>query len=333
MANELTEITKAKKDLMRGLHLVYGFNFEKPYRVAKVCTPTTIGAMRKAVAADKDDTVVVLAPSWRHSATEPKDWLVSTTIYAVELDPMFPQGFDVTRAGELRRYECRTINAFDYYFEKKDFTEARQNYNSAVIVIAQARKLQFRYTNPDKFKARKQNKTDGKDEPTNIRQRIIRIEDHSYGLVIEYRRMDTNANYKTDCVTAYPDDDEKVTDLIDKSGYLVKTYRNALKKRAEERRAEIKRQEVLKMDLSGRVTTLREVITRKQNALADALRFASTSTDLEKVRNDLCYWHGLLDTMRDFEEFVDNVENKSFSSVGACDALYNRILDNIINNK
>lgn len=323
MANELTEITKAKRDLMRGLHLVYGFNFEKPYRVAKVCTPTTIGAMRKAVAADKDDTVVVLGSARYYS----------TDVCAVELDPLYAQGFDIDRARNIRKYGLISSYSFDNYFEKKQFTEKRQEYNSSLIVIAQSRKFQFRYTNPDEFKARKQNITDSKSEPTNIRQRIIKIEDYSYGLVIEYRRMDANAKYKTDCVTAYPDDDEKVTDLIDKSGYLVKAYRNALRKRAEERRAEIKRQEVLKMDFSGRVTTLREVINAKQNALADALRFASTSEALEKVRDNLSNWHGLLSMMRDFEEFADNVENKTFNSIEACDALYNRILNNAVNSR
>lgn len=333
MANELTNITKAKKDLMRGLHLVYGFNFEKLYRVAKVCTPTTIGAMRKAVAADKNDTVVVLASARYYSAIQPERWITSTDVCAVELDPIYAQGFDTDRARNIRRYGLTTANSFDNYYEKKQFTEKRQEYNSAVIVIAQSREFQFCSTNPTEFKIRRQNALNGKDEPRDIRHRILGTTDHSYGLVIEYCRMDKNTYGNHDYVTAYPDENETITDLIDKSGYLVKPYRNALKKRADDRRAEIKRQEFLKMDYSNRIVTLREVITRKQNALADALRFASTSKALRKIGEDISYWHGLVDIMEDFEEFADKVENKSFASIEACDALYNRILDNAINGR
>lgn len=333
MANELTNITKAKKDLMRGLHLVYGFNFEKPYRVAKVCTPTTIGAMRKAVAADKNDTVVVLASARYYSAIQPERWITSTNICAVELDPYAPQGFDIDRARNLRRYDITTANAFDYYYEKKQFTEKRQDYDSAVIIIAQSRDFKFCYTNPTEFAIRQKNAIDSKDEPRDIRHKIIETTDRSYGLVIEYCRIDMNTNCKTNHITAYPDDNETITDLIDKSGYLVKTYRNALKKRADDRRAELKRQEFLKMDYSNRIVTLREVITRKQNALADALRYANTSKALRKVSEDISYWHGLISIMEDFEEFTDKIENKSFASIEACDALYNRILDNAINGR
>lgn len=324
MTNELTELTKTKRGLMRGLHLVYDFNFEKPYRVAKVCTPTTVGAMRKAVAADKNDIVVALAPS---------NWFKSDNISAVELDPLYSQGFDTDRAGTLRRYGINSRDAFDNYYTKKDFSEKRSASNFHIIVVAQSREYFFYNTNSEAFKSRRENASDSNETPVRIRHRVVKTINRSYGREFEYCRIDANRYDKNVHFTIYHDDDEVLTDIMDKSGYLIKSYRDALHKRAEDRKAEIKKQEFLKMDYSDRIVTLREVIRTKQNALADALRFANTSKALEKVRDDLSYWNGLLDVMRDFEEFVENVENKSFASIEACDALYNRILNNAINGR
>lgn len=320
MANELTTLTKTKKDLMRGLHLAYGFNFEKPYRVAKVCGSTTIKALKKSVCADKDDIVVALVPLTA----------IDTTMAAVELSPYYSQGFDVDGGRKAIHSNGITIyNAFDYFYYKKDFTDRRTDPRINIIVIAQSRTLTFRYTDPEECKARLNNTAPFRDKGS--RYKILASEEWDHWTSYIIRKCDGKAQKGS--ISVSKSGDESLTDYLDKSGYDVRLYRADLKRRVDEYKAEIKRQEVLRMDYSDRVVTLREIIKAKRETLADALRVADTLKALEKVRDDLSYWDGLLDIMRDFEKFAEDVENKSFTSTRACDALYNRILNKAFNGR
>ena len=308
MTNALTELQKTKTDVMRGLHAVYGFNFEKPYRVAKIDGSTTVKAMRTAVDADDTyDMVVALVKDWR-------------SYNAVALSPHYTQGFEIDKANRI--YSIKGISsgrAFGGFYTKKAFTDARTSYDAETIVIAQNTKYFFSNSDARKYSARFVNNTHAKE--MGIRYEIIKTIEHSHRTNIEFKRLGDNAMATTFYNSA---------EGMDKSGYLVSLYRDDLKKRAEQRRADIKKAEFAKHDYSDRVTTLREVINTKKNLLADELHKATTTKDLRVVRDKLTYWHGLIDLMEDFERFEENIRNKSFASIEACDALYNSILKNAI---
>lgn len=313
MTNELTRIQRTKTDIMRGLHIIYGFNFEQPYRAVKVCGSTTVKALEKAVCADKDDVVVALV----------SDGSMHPSYKAVSLSPYHSQGFEIETAKRIFRIPSVSFwKAFSDFNSKKEFSEARSWHDSEIIVVAQSSSFFFNRINEDKYRARIANVTDLKS--TEMRYKVVETTKRSYGTEISLRERTDKC--RTCNMTAYERNSESVSDCIDKSGFLVKLYRDELKKRSEERKAELKKAEFMKEDFSARVTTLREVINMKKAMLADTLRNASTAKELEYVRDNISYWHGLLDLFRDFEEFESNIKNKSFASIKDCDAHYNRIL-------
>lgn len=317
MTNELTNLQQTKTDLMKGLHLVYGFNFEQPYRVAKVCGSTTVRALEKSVCADKNDKVVALV----------KD---GQCYKAVVLTPYASQGFDIEKP---RAIHCaRGISwwkAFDTYCFKRSFSDARANCDAEIIVVAQDVKFFFNHTDTEKYASRVANRTNSASKSVDVRYKLIEVEEHTYGTDLVFTSDGNHIHY----ATARPKDNETVTDVLDKSGYYVRAYREALKKRANERRAEIKRAEVQRTDFSSKITTLREVIKARRELLANELHNATTAKDLEAVRDSLSFWGGLLDIVRDFEEFEQNAKDKSFASVEASEALYNRILKKAMESK
>lgn len=320
MTNALTNLQRTKREVMKGLHAVYGFNFEKPYRAVEVCGSTTVKALEKAVCADKDDVVVALVAE---GSFKPH-------YNAVELSPYYAQGFDIEKAKRIfTTKNVNFANAFGNFYSKRSFSDARSAYDAKIIVVAQNKDCFFNRCNTEAFQTRLINKALPKS--VGVRYQITeRSAERSYGTSFSMRTYDRN-----DCVvhaTAYKDKGQTVEDYIDKSGFLVYLYREELRKRAEKRKAMLAKSAFLAKDFSERVIVLREVVNARKNALAESLAKASTVEDVRKVRDAISYWHGLIDIMQDFEEFEKNVKNKSFASIAECDALYNSILKNATTN-
>ena len=115
---------------------------------------------------------------------------------------------------------------------------------------------------------------------------------------------------------------------LDKSGYPVDLYRDRLAKKVEELRAQKAKEEYLKTDNSDKVATLERLIGEYKAKLAEKLIAVETPADVWDV-DRLLGWNGLHSIIEDFVEFKQNTEEKSFNSIKASDALYDRIAKNI----
>lgn len=115
---------------------------------------------------------------------------------------------------------------------------------------------------------------------------------------------------------------------FDKSGYPVDLYRERLQDKADKIREEREKAEYLKTDNSDKVATLERLVKEYKAKLAEQLIAIKTVDDVYAV-DRLLGWSGLHSIIEDFIDFKRNTEEKSFNSIKASDALFDRIASRI----
>lgn len=124
----------------------------------------------------------------------------------------------------------------------------------------------------------------------------------------------------------------ELTDIIDKSGYLLQERREDWKRKAEALRKERAKAEFLTTDNSDKVKDLKEKIAARKNELIAQLQTAATYEEIKQVEEALSYWNGFGDIVHKFETFARMVKEKSFPSVAHCEEAYNLILQKLKKN-
>lgn len=114
----------------------------------------------------------------------------------------------------------------------------------------------------------------------------------------------------------------------DKSGYPVELYRARLQEKAKEIREKKAQEEYLKTDNSDKIATLERLLGNYKEKLAKQVTAVKTVDDVYELDKHLGYM-GLRDIIDDFATFKRNTEEKSFPSIDASNALYDRIAKRI----
>lgn len=118
----------------------------------------------------------------------------------------------------------------------------------------------------------------------------------------------------------------ELTDIIDKSGYLLQERRKDWKQKAEALRKERAKAEFVATDNSDKVKDLEKKITARKNEIAAQLQKATTAAQVKEIASIMDTWGGFADIFAKFESFRNMVNEKSFPSVARCEEAYAAIL-------
>lgn len=314
------------RDLMRALHRVYGFDFCAPYFVGRIDGRYTVNKIRKAV-----EAVAPLYAVNRYGfrvvalcAVDSPNWY-SGRLYAVEITA---NGFDIDRAKEVNRCGLSWVNSFDYCYKKAQFDELRKNDTARCIIVAQASE-HLRSTWSKNWR-----REDLIEEGARYRliapktYRASFNDPRTFFSGAELQRIGGEATkISHSAPTRGRDRYTDLSQIIDKSGYLIASHRLDLQRRADERRAEKKRRAYEATENGEKVETLRAIIGAKRHALAVELEKATTYEAVEAISKKMRrYPDGFMYTVQDFERFEERTKAKNYPSIEASEKAYNAIL-------
>lgn len=120
-----------------------------------------------------------------------------------------------------------------------------------------------------------------------------------------------------------------VSDLIDKSGYILFYHREALRRSAENIRHEKAKNKYLSIDNTEKINNLQVLIMQKKQEITGFLTDATTADELCIVNKKLSYFRGLESIFRHFESLVKFDREKKFNSIESFNNSYNDILSEL----
>lgn len=314
------------RDLMRALHRVFGFDFCAPYHVVEISGNYTVNKIRKAVEAVAP-WYAVNRYAFRVVALCSVDAPVyySGRLYAVEITA---DGFDIDRAKGVNRCGLSWSKSFDYCYKKMQFDEIRKGEGARCFVVVQASEL----LRP--MWSKNWGREDLIEEGARYRliapknYRLGTNDTQTYYSGAELQRIGGEAaKISHSAPTRGRDRYTELTQIIDKSGYLIASRRLDLQRRADERRAEKKRRAYEATENGEKVETLRAIIAAKRHALASELEKATTYEAIEAISKKMRkYPDGFMYAVQDFERFEKRTNAKDYPSIEASERAYNAIL-------
>lgn len=318
------EALDSRRDLMRALNAVFGFDFQAPYHVERVEGHFTVNKIKK--------TVEAAAPLY---AVKPHAFRVvalvkqSPAVYGYEslsAVEITPRGFDIEPARGISHTFFDSSDSFSYFFTKRDFDDLRKSDGSYCLVVVQAaehlrtiQKRSWRRTDlireGERYDLEKVNtfvyEHGGAQfiRGVDIRTRTASGELISYELPICHRDRAIPA--------------KNIGAVIDKSGYLLIERRADLKRRADAMRAEKKRKAYMETDNREKVEALRAIIAAKREALSRELREAKTAAEVETIYKQI---RDYSNSLARFEVFEARTASKEYPSIEAAEEAYNGVL-------
>lgn len=106
-----------------------------------------------------------------------------------------------------------------------------------------------------------------------------------------------------------------VSEVIDKSGYIINEKRENLKRRAEALRKERAKDAYKATDNSKKLADLKKALFDKKAYFAKALSEATTAAEVSAITDKLWKYNGLQGLFKDFESIQEHDSKKEFSSV------------------
>ena len=297
----IRELRNIDRNTFTALNKVFGYNFEKPFTTAKINGSFTINKIWKELdnKHNAHDSVVVALMvcddnvcTWRNHTV--------TRILSDNIDIDF------------RMYSTNT-KVWDTFFAKGDFHD-RRKIAKKVYIIAQKKELMNDPKKTAFYDMRERFVYDGKytrwarncgDSDTYI-SRIELIDPQHNNKRFEYSpSYRSNKPYR------------EISEIIDKSGYIINNKRLELIHRAEELRKARAAAGFKATDNTAIINGLKGRIDSLQNAICKALDSATSSEDIRAIEKVLSSWDGLGGVFRKYERILSGEREKSFSSIAA----------------
>ncbi len=288
------ELLTVNRNILRGLHAQFGFDFEGLYYLEKIVgTFTARTAIPENIREHSSEyTIVLLISDRRHSCRVANQ--LKTVVYSLGV-------FDV------KRVHSDFKNGIDNFYAKKDFEECRKDNNTITYVIAQHNR---------NVKSAAAKNISVPSVTVGMRYKVNR--DNTF-----YSSNSVGVSYIRAC-TCRGLHDNKLYNMInqsattcdfdyffDKSGYYVYGYRNALLWRAYNAKTAREKEIYIATDNSGIIAKLRNCFTVKKAAFMDAFDRATTAAEFKKVEQSLSYYRGYVCTLSDFED-LERRENEKW---------------------
>lgn len=309
MANALTNAQKETRKLMPSLHKACGFDFCKPYAVAEFDGRFTENKIRKMMA----ETTLE-----GESVTPTTHRIIILTKGGTRVNPNMWHLVEIrsNKANIDIRSDYSYRESFDYFYAKCRFDEFRKSDDCHTIVVAQ----NYKYCKiPEKL-------------PLDLSERInvLRFNySRSYPSEKRYISSFEAVNPHTkDKVWSYVRGvhTDNADEIIDKSGYLLYTRRDELKRRGVQRKEEAAKAIVDRTDFSEHVTTLTNLVAYRKGILLERFKSCNSSADYREFDRDFSYFDGFINALEDFERYCKYVDEKSFKNLEAESGMYNSLI-------
>lgn len=298
-------LLKSAPHALQALHAALGMDFEKPFTAVLISGPFTINRCMKYVS-DFDAVVAIISRTGPGFCC-PNEYRLATIDGGVlNVEVRAPWGLGI-----------------DYFYSKTDFNDRRKSQNAETYVIAQRRE----YLNPaapftPDYNARHDFVAD--------RYYHRRVGGPAYLSEITVRQAGNPSaptfTVKTGNEYNYNCDDMTVSDMIDKSGYLLSHRRFERLQRARRLRADRAKAAYNATDNADKVAELSRLISARKSAIMAAFSAATTGADFDAVCNMLGrYYNGFVGAVNAFERFKTATAARAYKSIADSDAAYNDI--------
>lgn len=307
-------INKTGNTILRALHEVLFFDFEKPIALFEIAGNFTEKQIRneleKLGMAPKINAVCAVIVKDPHFNEYKLATLSSTS--GINTDYKTPY------FGYKNIKGCATL---DHFYRKMDFDEYRKRADNHAFVIAQ---------NKDFTTEKKNNKPDlsqrfkfvGCTKATDGRGNhwISKIETRITGA--------SGQKFEKEC-GYYNERRAEVNDCIDKSGYFVYIKRDELKQKSKKLRADRQKAQIDSTNNAGKIAELRNNASETKKAISDKMMIANTSKEMILVSECLDKWRGLPEVFNLIERIEKMDREKGFTSPAHFERLYNETIEKI----
>lgn len=321
----LSAMLNHNRKALRGLHVIAGYDFEKPFSVRRFECPVTVARILKetGAAGSMHDLCVYLLVHCLDGSTADfyKKFHMARVIGPKEID------IDFRHDPEFIVYH----SGIDHFFQKGSFEDLRKNPGSVIYAIIQKKEFLHKYTPKaydlgDRFRlvpGKERKWTDGKGFHGVSAITVQRMDASGQNLEISRQKIYFGGRVSDEGNPA------SVSDFIDKSGYLLPWRRDEMKRRALALRKEKEKAAYMQTDNSGKIEEIAARIEKIKKALAEEVLQSVSYDDVCKVARRLGHCKGLASVVNCFELFQKYTIEKSFSSIAASEASYQRIVEEL----
>ena len=296
----IRELRNIDKATFKALNRVFGYNFEKPFTTAKINGSFTINKIWKELGNKHtaNDSVVVALMVCDDACTWRKHTITRILSDNINID--------------FRMYSTDT-KVWDVFFAKGDFHD-RRKIAKKVYIIAQKKDLMNDPKKEAYYDMRERFVNTGKitrwaRNVGSSESYISRIE------LIDPRHNNKRFEYSPAYRGNAPYSD--ISEIIDKSGYIISTKRLQLAAESDELRRKRAAAGFKATDNTAILNGLKGRIDSLQSAICEALKNATTSEEIKKVDDLLSSWDGFGGILYKFEQITKGENEKTFASIAA----------------
>jgi len=267
------ELLKDNPKAMQFLHRQCAFDFCKPFEVVQTFGAFTLNSVKKAINAETLNglNIYILLKCFDRCGSLERE------LHAVEVNPHRVVG--AQRSDMIGR--CYDFN-IDYFFGVGDFEDVRKKRTKYIYII---------YQDAEHEREPKRNPDETYKADTAKRYNLIEacpVYYSNYGRRLQeitIKDKESNARpfkFKFAFVPAAPY--TEAGEIIDKSGYIILTRREDLKRRAAALRAERAKADYLQRDLTEETEKTREELQKAAREAGEQLSAASLECDFERIK-------------------------------------------------
>lgn len=306
------ELLSENNKAFQFLHTANGFDFEKDYFIAKLEGRFTYNMVKKALAENMagDYTAALLLKKESTSSYN--------NLYYIGLDMAAGKFEPLRNAFPYWEYKI------DYFFGKGDFEETRKNKTDHIYIIAQKNE----YLTAPKEKAGFDYSQRFRYIPSEWGEKCGDGHGNTYINKITVMLLDGSAK-QVEYKASRQYDKERpaaVSDVIDKSGYLLIERRRDLKRRAAALRAEREKAAALAADFSEKEKEIKAGIDNAKLHLAEMALTVENDDDAKALDKAADSFRWL---MFYYNRHNEKAVNKQFSSVAAIENSLNDLQERI----
>lgn len=321
MNQTMKELLNKDNTAARALHDVLHLDFCKPFHAFTIKGRFTVNQVIKAAAAEgynAHNAIIAILTTGTKYCSNDINLATLTITGGVEIDYKTPYNY--------RGRRCYV----DDYGTKARFEDARKQESITSFVICQ--KLEnVSEPNPhpvnyaERFKVGNITKWCyqsggpsfiGEIELTRTDDDGSRTRYNGHGLVI-YKGH--TPEYKT------------ITEVIDKSGYIVNSKRDELKRRAEGLRREREKAAYIVTDNAAKIADLRKAAEAKRAAIIEELKNATTGAQISAIGHKIYFYNCLGGIFSDIERIETRDSNKEYKSTASFEKACADVLEHLNN--
>lgn len=293
----------------RVLHAIFGLDLKKDFHIFAIPSRFTAKQiLKEATAAGYDPQSSIIAVLTQPNA----DYIFADRLYLATLNESEKFDIDYRRAIPYEVNGKRT--KLDDYFTRGDFENIRKDNEQSFIICQKRADLAPKNEHPADLSARFRVES--------FRRWHYQNSTVSYIGEIETRRTDDNGrkyiyNRRGNVIFRGRNEYRDISELIDKSGYIVDKKREELKERAEALRAERAKAAYTETNNAAEVAELRARFEAKKAELISKLAAAETAPEFKAIIDKLWKYDGIAGIFGDLERLEARESAKEFSSLEA----------------